>query len=229
VRNLDKLLAKIIRKCAVSLINNKNKRIYISKKNLANYLGMPVFTKETLMTGVGICTGLAWTSMGGATLSIEAAKIHSGARGFKLTGQLGDVMKESAAIAYSYISAHLTQYGADANALDKQYIHLHVPEGATPKDGPSAGITMASALLSLVLNKKVKDKVAMTGELTLSGSVLAVGGVREKVIAAKREGINTIILPKEVQERFKKYPRHIRQDLTVHFVSHFNEVFKVLF
>jgi ATP-dependent Lon protease len=229
VRNLDKLLAKIIRKCAVSLVSDKTKRISITKNNLADYLGMPVFTKETLMSGVGICTGLAWTSMGGATLSIEAAKIHGSSRGFKLTGQLGEVMRESADIAYSYIAAHLKQYGAKEDSLDKQYIHLHVPEGATPKDGPSAGITMASALLSLVLNKKIKAKVAMTGELTLSGSVLAVGGVREKVIAAKREGINTIILPKDVEGRFERFPKHIKKGLTVHFVSHFDEVFKVLF
>ncbi|MCW9016686.1 MAG: endopeptidase La, partial [Kangiellaceae bacterium] len=229
VRNLDKLLAKIIRKCAVSLINKKSKRISISKNNLADYLGMPLFNKESLLKGIGIVTGLAWTSLGGVTLSIEAAKIHSSSRGFKLTGQLGNVMKESADIAYSYIAAHLEQYGAAKDGLDKRYIHLHVPEGATPKDGPSAGITMASALLSLVLKKKVKAKFAMTGELTLSGAVLAVGGIREKVIAAKREGINNIILPKAVEGRYKKLPAHIKQGLNVYFVDNYDQVFELLF
>ncbi|MGX5173942.1 endopeptidase La [Aliikangiella sp. IMCC44653] len=229
VRNLDKLLAKIIRKCAVDIVTNKTKRLSINKDNLAKYIGMPIFTRESLLSGVGICTGLAWTSLGGVTLSIEAAKIHSSSRGFKLTGQLGAVMKESADIAYSYIAAHLEQYGADKEAMDKQYLHLHVPEGATPKDGPSAGITMASAILSLVLNKNVKAKFAMTGELTLSGSVLPVGGIREKVIAAKREGINNIILPKAVESRYLKLPKHIKQGLKVHFVAHYNEVYKLLF
>jgi ATP-dependent Lon protease len=229
VRNLDKLLAKIIRKSAVEIINNKTKRIAISKKNLSDYLGKPVFSQGSLLQGVGICTGLAWTSLGGVTLSIEAAMVHSSSRGFKLTGQLGSVMKESADIAYSFIAARLAQYGSTAEQLDKKYLHLHVPEGATPKDGPSAGITMASALLSLVLNKKIKAKFAMTGELTLSGSVLAVGGIREKVIAAKREGIKNLILPDAVKTNFEKLPKHIKQDLTVHFVKHYDEIFKLLF
>ncbi len=229
VRNLDKLLAKIIRKCAVLLINKKANRISISKKSLPTFLGPPVFDKESLIKGIGICTGLAWTSLGGVTLNIEAAKVHSSSRGFKLTGQLGNVMKESADIAYSYIAANLNQYGAKTDSLDKKYLHLHVPEGATPKDGPSAGITMASALLSLVLNKRIKSKFAMTGELTLSGAVLAVGGIREKVIAAKREGINNIILPKSVEGRFNRFPKHIKQGLNIQFVSHFDEVFKLIF
>lgn len=229
VRNLDKMLAKIIRKCAVEIVNDKAKRLTVTQKNLSQYLGMPTFTKESLLTGVGIVTGLAWTSMGGVTLSIEAARIHGSSRGFKLTGQLGAVMKESADIAYSYIAAHLGEYGAKDDSFDKQYVHLHVPEGATPKDGPSAGITMASALLSLALNKRVKAKFAMTGELTLSGAVLAVGGIREKVIAAKREGINNLILPKAVEGRFERLPKHIKQGLNVNFVKHFSEVHQLLF
>ena len=229
VRSLDKLLAKIIRKSAVNIVTNNPKRIAVTKKNLPEYLGMPMFTKESLLSGVGICTGLAWTSLGGVTLSIEAAMVHSSSRGFKLTGQLGSVMKESADIAYSYIAARLKQYKAPEESLDKKYVHLHVPEGATPKDGPSAGITMASALLSLVLQKKIKPKFAMTGELTLSGSVLPVGGIREKVIAAKREGIKNIILPNAVKGSFQKLPKHIKQDLNVHFVGHYDEVFELLF
>lgn len=229
VRHLDKLLAKIIRKSAVSLINNKNKNIRVNKANLSKYLGMPNFTKESHLTGVGITKGLAWTSLGGVTLNIEAAKIHDSARGFQLTGQLGNVMKESAQIAYSYIAANLVKYGAKEDSLDKSSIHLHVPEGATPKDGPSAGITMASALLSLVLNKKIKTRYAMTGEMTLTGSVLAVGGIREKVIAAKREGINNLLLPESVKATYEKLPAHVTKGLKVQFVSHFDQVKKILF
>ncbi|WP_196138063.1 endopeptidase La [Aliikangiella sp. G2MR2-5] len=229
VRSLNKLLAKIIRKSAVKLVADSKAKISVTQKNLVDFLGMPHFSKESLMSGVGICTGLAWTSLGGVTLSVEAAMIHGGSRGFKLTGQLGNVMKESADIAYSYIAANLEKYGATKDSLDRKYIHLHVPEGATPKDGPSAGITMASALLSLVLNRKIRPKFAMTGELTLSGSVLAVGGIREKVIAAKREGINNIILPKSVEGRFNRFPKHIRDGLNIYFVSHYNEVFGLLF
>lgn len=229
VRNLEKLLAKIVRKCAVELINKKTKKITISKNNISLYLGMPIFTPDSRLNGIGICTGLAWTSMGGATLSIEVAQVHGNARGFKLTGQIGDVMKESSDIAYSYIASHLEHYGANKNSLDKNFIHMHVPEGATPKDGPSAGITMASAILSLLLNKKVKAKFAMTGELTLSGAVLAVGGIREKLIAAKREGIKNIILPHSVEPNFNQLPAHVKQGLNIHFVKQYDEVFKLLF
>jgi len=229
VRHLDKLLAKIIRKSAVSLVNNKNKTISVNKGNLSDYLGMPIFSKESHLAGVGISKGLAWTSMGGVTLNIEAAKIHSSSRGFKLTGQLGNVMQESGQIAYSYIAANLEKYGANADAFDKAYIHLHVPEGATPKDGPSAGITMASALLSLALNKRIKVRYAMTGEMTLTGTVLAVGGIREKVIAAKREGINNLILPEDVKSRYKKLPAYVTKGLSVNFVSHFDQVKELLF
>ncbi|MCF6192984.1 MAG: endopeptidase La [Kangiellaceae bacterium] len=231
VRHLDKLLAKIVRKSAVSLVQgkNKNKKITVNKSNLADYLGMPTFSKESHLTGVGISKGLAWTSMGGVTLNIEAAKVHDQSRGFKLTGQLGDVMQESAQIAYSFSAANLEKYGVKADALDKSTIHLPVPDGATQKDGPSAGITMASAILSLILNKKMKSKYAMTGEMTLTGAVLAVGGIREKVIAAKREGSNNLILPESVKSRFDKLPKYVTQGLKVSFVSHFDEVKALLF
>jgi ATP-dependent Lon protease len=229
VRNLDKLLNKIIRKAALRLVKNKNQKIAISSRNLSEYVGTPVFSKETPMQGIGIVTGLAWTQLGGVTLSIEAARIPSRQRGFKLTGQLGDVMKESAEIAYSYIAANLQRFGLPEDALDNSLIHLHVPEGATPKDGPSAGITMATALLSLLLKKRCRAKVAMTGELTLTGSVLAVGGIREKVTAAKREGITQLVLPRAVKRRFDKLPTHIRDKLQVLFVEDYMEVFEFMF
>ena len=227
VRNLEKQLNKIIRKAAVKLLAGE-KKLSISGKNLADFLGQPYFQTEKTQRGVGVVTGLAWTSMGGVTLSVEASLVHSKQRGFKLTGQLGDVMKESAEIAYSYVASHLKEYGLSEEQLDEAFIHLHVPEGATPKDGPSAGITMATALLSLLLKKRLPRKVAMTGELTLTGQVLAVGGIREKVIAARRVGIREVILPDACQRDFDELPQYLKAGLTVHFASRYDDVFAIL-
>ncbi|MGE8458964.1 MAG: S16 family serine protease, partial [Pseudomonas alloputida] len=160
---------------------------------------------------------------------IEATRIHTHNRGFKLTGKLGDVMKESAEIAYSYISSNLKQFGGDPGFFNEAFIHLHVPEGATPKDGPSAGITMASALLSLARDQPAKKGVAMTGELTLTGQVLPIGGVREKVIAARRQKIFELILPEPNRGDFEELPDYLREGLTVHFAKRFADVAKVLF
>jgi ATP-dependent Lon protease len=167
--------------------------------------------------------------MGGATLPIEATRIHTLNRGFKLTGQLGDVMKESAEIAYSYVSANLAQFGGDPRFFDEAFVHLHVPEGATPKDGPSAGVTMASALLSLARNQAPKKGVAMTGELTLTGHVLPIGGVREKVIAARRQKIHELILPEPNRGNFEELPDYLKEGITVHFAKRFADVAKILF
>lgn len=231
VRHLDKLLAKVIRKSAIPLLKDRKRNIRITNKNLQDYLGTSHFVKDSDLRGIGISKGLAWTSMGGVTLNVEAVMVHSQSRGFKLTGQLGDVMKESAQIAYSYIAANINRYNKDTNgkSMDKMNIHLHVPEGATPKDGPSAGITMASALLSLILSRKIKPKYAMTGELTLTGAILPVGGIREKVIAAKREGINQLILPRSVEARFNDLPQHVKRGIKINFVDHFDQVFELLF
>lgn len=227
VRNLEKQLNKIIRKAAVQLLDGTGK-ISISGKNLTDFLGQPYFQTEKTQRGIGVVTGLAWTSMGGATLSVEASLVHSRQRGFKLTGQLGDVMKESAEIAYSYVASHLSDFGLADDILDNAFIHLHVPEGATPKDGPSAGITMASALLSLLMKKRLPRKVAMTGELTLTGQVLAVGGIREKVIAARRVGVRELILPGACQRDFDELPEYLKDGLTVHFAEQYNDVFGIL-
>ncbi|KGD65721.1 ATP-dependent protease La [Alcanivorax nanhaiticus] len=227
VRNLEKQLNKIIRKAAVQLLDGTGK-ISISGKNLTDFLGQPYFQTEKTQRGIGVVTGLAWTSMGGATLSVEASLVHSRQRGFKLTGQLGDVMKESAEIAYSYVASHLRDFGLADDILDNAFIHLHVPEGATPKDGPSAGITMASALLSLLMKKRLPRKVAMTGELTLTGQVLAVGGIREKVIAARRVGVRELILPGACQRDFDELPEYLKDGLTVHFAEQYNDVFGIL-
>ncbi len=227
VRNLEKQLNKIIRKAAVKLLAGE-KKISISGKNLTDFLGQPYFQTEKTQRGVGVVTGLAWTPMGGATLSIEANQVHSKQRGFKLTGQLGDVMKESAEIAYSYVASNLAQFSLDPAQLDEAFLHLHVPEGATPKDGPSAGVTMATALLSLLMKKRVPRKVAMTGELTLTGQVLAVGGIREKVIAARRVGIKEVILPEACRRDFDELPDYLKQGLTVHFAGQYSDVFHTL-
>ena len=174
-------------------------------------------------------TGLAWTALGGATLAVEASQIHTKNRGFKLTGQLGDVMRESAEIAYSYVTSHLDQYRGDPTFFDEAFVHLHVPEGSTPKDGPSAGITMATALLSLARGQRTRIAVAMTGELTLTGNVLPVGGIREKIVAAKRIGLKTLILPADNERDAGELPDFLLEGLTLHFAGHFQDVFDVVF
>ncbi|SEI63877.1 ATP-dependent Lon protease [Azotobacter beijerinckii] len=229
VRQLEKQLGKIVRKAVVRLLEAPDATLKIGPKDLEDYLGMAPFRKEQHLAGVGIVTGLAWTSLGGATLPIEATRIHTLNRGFKLTGKLGEVMKESAEIAYSYVSSHLKQYKGDPGFFDQAFVHLHVPEGATPKDGPSAGISMASALLSLARNQAPKQDVAMTGELTLTGQVLAIGGVREKVIAARRQKLFELILPEANRGDFEELPDYLKEGLTVHFAKRFADVAKVLF
>ena len=229
VRQLEKQLGKLVRKSVVKLLEDPEAKIRIGAKDLEEALGMPVFRNERVLAGTGVITGLAWTSMGGATLPIEATRIHTLNRGFKLTGQLGEVMKESAEIAYSYVSSHLKQFGGDPSFFDQAFVHLHVPEGATPKDGPSAGITMASALLSLARNQAPKKGVAMTGELTLTGQVLPIGGVREKVIAARRQKIHELILPEANRGSYEELPDYLKEGLTVHFAKRYGDVAKVLF
>ncbi len=228
VRRLEKQLGKIVRKVAVRLLEGEQTPINVGESDLKDYLGSPVFRDERKLSGPGVVTGLAWTAMGGATLSIEAARTHELSRGFKLTGQLGDVMKESAEIAYGYLVSHAKQYGADPSFFDKAFVQLHVPAGATPKDGPSAGITIASALLSLARNEPVR-RIAMTGEITLTGQVFPIGGVREKLIAARRAKIKEIILPEDNRGDFDEVPEHVRSGLSVHFASRFEDVVPLLF
>jgi len=228
VRRMEKQIGKIVRKSVVKILDGAPTPIVVTKDDLKEYLGSPIFRDERNLNGPGVVTGLAWTAMGGATLSVEAARTHSFNRGFKLTGQLGDVMRESAEIAYGYIVGNIHKYDASCEFFEKSHIHLHVPAGATPKDGPSAGITMASALLSLARNKPVRD-IAMTGELTLTGQVFPVGGIREKVISAKRAGIKELILPEENRGEYEEVPEHIRKGFKVHFASTFDDVAPLLF
>ncbi|WP_024851561.1 endopeptidase La [Hydrogenovibrio kuenenii] len=229
VRNLKKQLAKIVRKLAIRFVREDINQKNIHVQDLEEMLGQPRFTPEKTNLQTGTVTGLAWTSMGGATLTIEASRVHTHNRGFKLSGQLGEVMQESAGIAYSYISSNLEKYKADPEFFDKAFVHLHVPDGATPKDGPSAGVTMATALLSLARNEPIKTPLAMTGELSLTGLVLPVGGIREKVIAAKRIGIKTLILPDENRKDFNELPDYLKEGMEIHFAKHFDEVAKLTF
>ena len=224
VRRLEKQIGKIVRKAVVRLLEGAPEPIEVKAGDLADYLGSPVFRDERKLGGVGVVTGLAWTAMGGATLSIEATRVHHKHRGFKLTGQLGEVMRESAEIAYSYAASHAAEFGADPAFFDDAFIHLHVPAGATPKDGPSAGITMATALLSLARGRPVRKRIAMTGELTLTGQVFPVGGIREKVIAARRAGIRELILPEDNRGDYHEVPDHVRKGMKVHFAGTFNDV-----
>lgn len=230
VRNLEKQLARIMRKSIMTLVeNDAGEKLRVGKKDIEDLLGKPPFQPDKPLRGLGVATGLAWTSMGGATLAIESSLIHTLNRGFKLTGRLGDTMKESAEIAYSYVVAHLKDYGCDADFFDMSMVHLHVPEGATPKDGPSAGITMATALVSLARKERIKRPLAMTGELTLTGQVLPVGGIREKVIAARRSKIMELILPHANRRDFEELPDYLSEGINVHFAKNYREVFEYVF
>ncbi len=229
VRQLEQALGKVVRKGVVKFVRKEAEKLHVTVDDIVDYLDQPPQLPERPGTGVGVVTGLAWTPLGGATLTIEATKVHTLNRGFKLTGKLGDVMKESAEIAYSYISSHLKPYKGDPGFFDQAFVHLHVPEGATPKDGPSAGITMATALLSLARNEKLDRPLAMTGELTLTGQVLPVGGIREKVIAAKRVKVMELILPAANQPDFERLPDYVKAGLEVHFVKHYRDVARLVF
>jgi ATP-dependent Lon protease len=229
VRTLEKQLSRIMRKSIVLMLKEDEDRQRVGKKDIDDLLGKPPFQPEKPLRGLGVATGLAWTAMGGATLAIESSQIHTLNRGFKLTGRLGDVMRESAEIAYSYVVGHLKDYGCDRDFFDVSMVHLHVPEGATPKDGPSAGITMATALVSLARRERIKRPLAMTGELTLTGQVLPVGGIREKVIAARRSKIMELILPHANRRDFEELPDYLREGINVHFARTYREVFEFVF
>jgi len=231
LRNFEKALDRIHRKVARGTLSNGVKLpLSLKKESLVQYLGKPVFLDEE-MAGIskpGMATGLAWTPLGGAVLTIEAVANH-GKEGFKLTGKLGEVMQESASIAYSYVRHISGRHGVDPDFWEKNLIHLHVPAGATPKDGPSAGITLASALLSLATSKRLKKSLAMTGELSLVGRVLPIGGLKEKVIAARRNRIRRVIFPQGNERDLDEIPAHVREGLTFHPVSTMEEVIELIF
>ncbi|MBQ3683100.1 MAG: endopeptidase La [Succinimonas sp.] len=232
VRSLEKAIAKISRKAVTKFLEDESiKSVTVNPEDIKGYLGVAPFTREKTISGVGVVTGLAWTSAGGATLPIEAEIVDNSARGFKLTGNLGQVMKESAEISLSYVISHLKELApnTDPNFFEKALVHLHVPEGATPKDGPSAGVTMASAYLSLALNRAPNPGFAMTGEISLTGSVLAIGGVREKVIAAKRIGIYRLIVPKANMADVEDLPEYVRDGVEFFYADVYQDVADILF
>jgi ATP-dependent Lon protease len=230
VRSLEKQIRKIMRKAALQLTEDSKAKLTVRKNNLETVLGKPIFMDEILFEILpGIVTGLAWTSMGGVTLQIEATAVKTQQKGFKQTGQLGEVMVESSQIAYSYVMAHLPEFGASPDFFDTHFVHLHVPAGATPKDGPSAGITMAAALVSMVTGKSIRKDLAMTGELTLTGRVLPIGGVKEKVIAARRAGLKTLIFPEANRKGIEELPDYLRKGLAFHFARDFPDVAKAAF
>ena len=231
VRNFEKSLDKIHRKLAKTIVlENKTKtKFAIDKAAVQKYLGKPLFREDEIKkaTRPGMTVGLAWTSMGGDTLIIEAVA-NPGKEGFKLTGQMGNVMQESAGIAYTWVR-HIasSRYGIGADYFEGRQIHLHIPEGATPKDGPSAGITMATALVSLVVQKKIKANLAMTGELSLTGQVLPIGGLKEKTVAARRNKIRDIIIPEANEKDLDEIPEHVKKGITFHPVSRMEEVLDI--
>ena len=225
VRSLEREINKVIRKSIIDLIKSKKESIKISSNNLEKYLGPIIyeFENKEKEDKVGVVTGLAWTAYGGDTLPVEVAVMKGNGK-LELTGQLGDVMQESAKTAYSYVRANSDKYNISEEFYKKYDIHIHVPEGAVPKDGPSAGVTMVTALVSALSNKKVKGNVAMTGEVTLTGRVLPIGGVKEKCLAAHRIGIDTIILPKENKKNVNEIPPSIKSKLNLIFADKVEEV-----
>ena len=234
VRNLQKHLEKIYRKVALKVARAKSagdalESIVVGVDDLVEYVGQPPFATDRIydVTPPGVVTGLAWTAMGGSTLYVECTAIDSGeGKGaLKTTGQLGDVMKESSAIAHTFTRSFLETKDPGNEYLANTSLHVHVPAGATPKDGPSAGITITTSLLSLAMGKPVKPNLAMTGELTLTGRVLPIGGVKEKTIAARRSGVKTIIFPSGNKKDYDELSEDIREGLEAHFVSTYEEVY----
>lgn len=229
VRNLEREIGSVIRKIAKKFAEKPRARKQtVVEGTVSDYLGIKKHIRDIALDKdeVGACTGLAWTSVGGTTLTIEVGLMH-GKGEILLTGKLGDVMKESARAAISYIRANATKYGIDSAVFEKTDIHIHVPEGATPKDGPSAGITMATAILSAFTGKPVKKNVAMTGEITLRGKVLAIGGLKEKSLAAYRLGITNVIIPKMNEKDLQEIPEEIRKEINFITAEEIEEVFKV--
>ncbi|NJB85136.1 ATP-dependent Lon protease [Lewinella marina] len=227
VRNLEKQIRKIIRKLVLKQAETDQHTFEVTVDTIQDMLGRPRFNTEKLYGEPipGVVLGLAYTALGGATLYIEAQGIPAESGGFRLTGQLGDVMKESAQIALSYVKSLLSRQ--ENHYYDKHQVHLHVPAGATPKDGPSAGITMALALYTLATGQPPRDGLAMTGELTLTGRVLPIGGVKEKTIGARRVGIDTLIFPEENRQDYEELDDYLKEGLTAHFANRFDDVLSI--
>ena len=228
VRNLEHKIAAVCRKTALRIVNGEAKSAKVTAKNLHKYLGKVIYLEDdiSLEAAAGICTGLAWTRVGGELLKVEVVACK-GKGHLALTGQLGDVMKESAQAGYTYIRSRADELGLDKDFYETTDIHIHLPEGAIPKDGPSAGITMATAMISALTGRKVKKNLAMTGEITLSGRVLPVGGIKEKFLAAHRYGVKTIIMPAKNEQDLEELPANVRAKMHFIPVKHMDEVLKI--
>lgn len=247
VRSLEKHIQRILRKVAYKIIHfeeslqSSRKKstpveklslpIHITPKNLSDYLGPPLFTSDRIYpkTPPGVCIGLAWTALGGAILYVESIRIPAEKCIMRLTGQAGAVMKESAQIAWSYLHSKAKDFAPGKRFFPNQEVHLHIPEGATPKDGPSAGITMVTAMLSLLINRPVRKDLGMTGELTLTGKVLPVGGIKEKLIAAKREKLKILILPSENERDLHELSPTLKKSFKLYFVSDYTQIYSIIF
>lgn len=227
LRNLERKIGAICRKVAMKIAKGEAEQTHIMTEMVFKLLGPPVYSKddEKESDEVGVATGLAWTSHGGEVLYIEATKMKG--RGLTLTGQLGDVMKESAQTAIGYIRSQAAELHIDEDIFEKNEIHIHLPAGATPKDGPSAGITLATTIVSLLTNTPISRDVAMTGEITLTGKVLPIGGLKEKALAAMRMNISTIIIPWKNRKDLEEIPEEYRAKLTFIPVKNFDEVLEI--
>jgi ATP-dependent Lon protease len=225
VRQLDKVIAKVVRHRAVQVVKEESYQKNIKPSDLSEILGLPIASHNLHLEEdmIGVVTGLAWTSVGGEILFIEASK-GKGKGNINLTGNLGNVMKESATLAYEYIKSNAEELGLGSEDFENQDIYLHVPEGATPKDGPSAGITMFTAIYSLFSGRKVNSKFAMTGEITLRGLVLPVGGIKEKILAAKRAKITDIILSESNRKDIEDINSQYLEGLNFHYVKTMNQI-----
>ena len=230
VRNLERRVGDICRKAAREVLEKKKTSIRVTERNLDHYLGREkvFFDAAGNEAQVGIVRGLAWTSVGGDTLQIEV-NVMPGKGVLQMTGQMGDVMKESAQIALTYVRSVASDYGVKENYFEKHDIHLHIPEGAVPKDGPSAGITMATAMLSAVTGRKVLPRVAMTGEVTLRGHVLMIGGLKEKLLAARMAQVEKVLVPAKNQPDVEELSKEITKGMEIVYIKEMNEVIREAF
>ena len=230
VRELNRMIANICRKTVKKILVDKVESVSVTKDNLSDYLGKIKFTnnKNREKNQVGVVTGLAYTSFGGDTLDIEVTT-YPGKGGLVLTGKLGDVMKESAQAAFSYVKSHMEEHQIDPKYLESHDVHIHVPEGAVPKDGPSAGVTLTTAIVSALSHRSVDCHIGMTGEITLRGSVLPIGGLREKSIAANRSGLTKIFIPIDNERDIEDIPEEVRNVLEIKPVAHISQILNEIF
>jgi ATP-dependent Lon protease len=229
LRRLERAIARVTRKVTLRFAEDQTNKVFVTPEVLNDMLGPEMFIQEQMRKSVppGVVTGLAWTESGGDVLYIESALLPNG-KGLTLTGQLGEVMQESAKIAQSYIWSHAADLGVDPETIKTNGVHVHVPAGAIPKDGPSAGVTMTTAMASLYTGLPARNDVAMTGEVTLAGLVFPIGGVKEKVLAARRAGINKVILPQGNKKDLRDLPDHVRQEMQFYFVDRVEEVLSLV-